>query len=650
MNEFTIVRSVLLRATRDVAGKSALAKAILAWAEPHFGWLTGSKEKTGFRALIRSVEQQDRATDPVELPLRQAATLARVLGLAPDAELLLALCVAADRCPRATRLVQVLRDNGVDVPSLLAEVAGTELHALRRSPIFRLGLIRLVVNRAGQVEIDIAWTLDRLLDRPDDSEEALIEIVVGLRQRAQLEPSDFVGHEDRIGLLRRLLAGALASRAPGINILIHGPPGTGKTELARTLGQAAGADLFSVGEADEDGDEPTRCDRVAALQLAHRVVAGRGDTVLLFDEMEDLIGDTQRAQGGDWFSRREGSKLFINRMLETNAVPVIWTTNAIGNVDPAILRRMSYVFELGLPGRKAGQRMLSRIEQDEGVVLDAAVAGLVAAAPEAATVLRVAARAGKLAGEGGDTAAFAGSLSRALRGGARVLEGLSTVDLDLFEGDLPLAPLFDRITGPDAPCDVSLLLTGPPGTGKTALAGHLAVALDRPLIVKRASDLLSKWVGGTEANIAGAFEEALRDEAVLFFDEADSLLYDRSTASRSWEVSQVNEMLTWLDRHPLPFVAASNFAGRLDPAALRRFVFKLDLQPLGPMRSAMAFERFFGVAAPVELCEIAGLTPGDFAVVRRQLRFVEPPCAAAIVDRLRAEVAAKPGASGRLGF
>ncbi|MET0245545.1 MAG: hypothetical protein ABW182_02240 [Sphingomonas sp.] len=227
MNEFTIVRSVLLRATRDVAGKSALAKAILAWAEPHFGWLTGSKEKTGFRA----VEQQDRAKDPAELPLRQAVALARVLGLAPDAELLLALCVAADRCPRATRLVQVLRDNGVDVPSLLAEVAGTELHALRRSPIFRLGLIRLVVNRAGQVEIDIAWTLDRLLDRPDDSEEALIEIVVGLRQRAQLEPSDFVGHEDRIGLLRRLLAGALASRAPGVNILIHGPPGTGKTDL-----------------------------------------------------------------------------------------------------------------------------------------------------------------------------------------------------------------------------------------------------------------------------------------------------------------------------------------------------------------------------------------------------------------------------------
>ena len=112
----------------------------------------------------------------------------------------------------------------------------------------------------------------------------------------------------------------------------------------------------------------------------------------------------------------------------------------------------------------------------------------------------------------------------------------------------------------------------------------LAERLDRPLKVKRASDLLSNWVGGTEANIAEAFAEARDQGAVLLFDEADSLLLDRGDAQRSWEITQVNEMLTWMDSHPLPFVAATNFARRLDPAALRRFVFKIELRALSAER------------------------------------------------------------------
>lgn len=144
--------------------------------------------------------------------------------------------------------------------------------------------------------------------------------------------------------------------------------------------------------------------------------------------------------------------------------------------------------------------------------------------------------------------------------------------------------------------------------------------------------------------------EARRRGGVLLFDEADSLLFDRTTARTSWEVGQVNEMLTWLDRHPLPVIAATNHAGRLDPATLRRFVFKLRLEPLGRERAAEAFARFFGMPAPVELAEVRGLTPGDFTVVARQLRWSRVAMAGELVERLRMEVACKPGSGVRIGF
>ena len=137
------------------------------------------------------------------------------------------------------------------------------------------------------------------------------------------------------------------------------------------------------------------------------------------------------------------------------------------------------------------------------------------------------------------------SLSRGLLC-ARPPEGTpARFDLGLIHADVDPRVLAGRLLR-SGERRFSLCLQGPPGTGKSALVRYLAERLGLEVMQRRASDLMSMLVGETEKQIAAAFAEARDAGAFLVFDEADSLLADRRFARRSWEVGQVNEMLTWM--------------------------------------------------------------------------------------------------------
>jgi len=581
---------------------------------------------------------------------------AELLGLDRFERDVLRFAAALDRAPHLAPLRSRLVGAGEDIAALIGRAAGAPLGdagvRVRRSAPMTLGLLYSSSDsHIGGQDMGVDWRFAPVLDGGITQPERLIDLLAGERQQASLSRADFAEQEASLDLMARLLAGALGGRAKGVNLLLYGPPGTGKTELARTLAEEVGATLYAVGESNLDGEEPGRGDRVTALKRAQRLLARRGGSVLLFDEMEDLFSSAgSYDRRGQWHG---SCKVFVNRMLEENEVPTIWTSNAIGQVDPAHLRRMSFILKMGYPSPKARARIVARIAEAEGMPeAREGLAKLLPADEAASGVARAAVRASALAGGGAAEAeAAARSLLVGLRGGRSLPPAAEArLDLDLFEADRDVAALLEAVAAPGAPADMSLLLTGPPGTGKTALARHLAERLDRPLAVKRSSDLLSCLVGGTEANIAAAFAEAREHGAVLLFDEVDSLLLDRAEAKAAWEISQVNELLTWMDSHELPFVAATNFARRLDPAALRRFLFKVELKPLSSALAGRAFERFFGTAAPAGLARVAGLTPGDFAVVKRQLRYRADASAGEILALLEAEARAKPEPASAIGF
>ena len=159
------------------------------------------------------------------------------------------------------------------------------------------------------------------------------------------------------------------------------------------------------------------------------------------------------------------------------------------------------------------------------------------------------------------------------------------------------------------------------------------------------------WVGQTEKNIAKAFADACNQETFLMFDEADSLLADRRMAQRGWEISQVNEMLTWMESHRFPFACTTNFVEKLDPATLRRFTFKIKLGYLTQEQALAMFRAYFNLTPPRELAALSVLTPGDFAVVRRAVEALDlPHDARTIADLLRTECESKPDQTRKSGF
>ena len=605
-------------------------------------------------ALAASLQAVPTAVDgPAALWL---AAFTSALRLDPLEAAILSLVLHYDTDARVERLLDMLsnarggparlqRDPALIGLLLGAEPAEVEARLGSEGRLLDGGLLR--VDRNGDLTVlsRLARLVRGALPPGDDLYAQLLGDAVGVGL-----PWEAFAHLGRQAVVAAdVLRAALAGRELGIHVLLYGPPGTGKTSFAASLAARIGARLRSVAECDDAGAEPNRRERLSGLQLGQRL-APPGE-LLLFDEAEDLFLRTGQPGNGPVASR-----VFMHRLLEQGTVPVIWTANDIGALGPAVLRRMTLCLELKVPDVATRARLWRGMGETAGILLtDADAARLARLVPVAPAVASSALRAARLAGGGADTARLAAEgVARAVAGG-HLPPPEPEPDADynpaLVNADRDLAELATCLGRPGATRAVSFLLSGPPGTGKTAWARHLAGCLGLEVMQKRASDLLDPYVGGTEQRIAAAFAEAREAGAFLLFDEADSLLLDRADAVRSWEVSQVNEMLTWMEQHPLPFACTTNLVDRLDRASLRRFLVKVRFGWLTATQARLAFRNFFGMEPPPGLEVLATLTPADFALVRRRVAIMGDGSNPVVLLRLlTAECEGRIGNRVSMGF
>ncbi|HHD81754.1 MAG TPA: ATP-binding protein [Campylobacterales bacterium] len=498
---------------------------------------------------------------------------------------------------------------------------------------------------------------DNMLNLEEEITE-MIKDSVRLSDKGTLNITDYSYIKSDLEILMPFLNKVLDNKLKGVNILLYGLPGTGKTELSKTIADVLGTKLYEISYADSDGD-PIEGEARLRLYKTAQALFFNSRTLLIYDEAEDIF---ESYEGGFFMMpKQQSDKAWLNKVLENNNVPTIWITNNISSIDNAIIRRFDMSIELPIPSKTQRKEIIKKYSK--GILEEQTMEQLSEHESIAPALISSAVKVSEHLPEAQQSKAFMQLINNTLKAqgyeevNANKAAALpSNYSLEFVNTDTNLEELVEGIKNHSS---ARVCLYGASGTGKSAFAKHIAKSLDKSYVIKSGSSLMSKWVGETEKNIANAFREAMEEEAVLIFDEVDGFLAERGQAKVNWEVTQVNEMLVQMEKFDGIFIATTNLIEHIDQASLRRFDLKLEFKTLKPEQLEKIFISYakeLNIEAPtsLELHEIRSmkkLSPGDFATISRQSKFKKIDSTAEFIKRLKEEQKLKKEKDGgSMGF
>jgi len=424
-----------------------------------------------------------------------------------------------------------------------------------------------------------------------------------------------------------------------VSILFYGKPGSGKTELAKSLGKETGKQVYIFKNEAETNEHCNVLGRLVCLLSMERK-----DSILIVDEADSLLKTVDFSFFSVSPSKTKGT---VNKMLENNKDKVIYIINHQRQIDDSTRRRFTFSIRFeSMPKTMLKTIATQKIEPLN--ITDNTKAALVSMFDKYQLTGQSVENIVKTieAMECNDEATLLKKAEIVMKENSLLLSGKKKKMRDRVKAEYDLRVLNTSINpvkivnmvqnaakyaenNKSTENGIRMLFYGLSGTGKTELARYIAEQLGKEIILRRPSDILSKYVGEDEQNIREAFEEAEQNDAILLFDEADTFFYDRNRAKYSWERSLVNEFLTQMEEFKGILICTTNLRNVMDPAMQRRFHILVEFKPMKFDGIKIMLEKYFpdyhlSNKEIEELEDSESVTPGDFGALSSRIRFMNP--------------------------